>query len=247
MSDVRVDSWITPDWHPHPRVRACVTTRVGDLSPPPWHGFNLGANVDDDPQRVAQARALVWQALGTVHAPAWLRQVHGTRVVRADDSNPEADGVVCAEAGRPCVVLTADCLPVLLARTDGSAVAALHAGWRGLLDGVLEQGVQALAPQGQPLSAWLGAAICRRCYQVDDSVHDAFLGRDAGAAIGFAADGPGHWRMDLKALARQRLEQAGVADIHTSHWCSHCQSDLFYSFRYEGITGRFATLIWLKD
>ena len=239
--------WITPDWQPHPRVRACVTTRTGEHSPPPWAGFNLGTNCGDEPSRVEAARTAVHQALGTEHAPAWLVQVHGTHIVEAQDQAREADGVVTHDSGRPCVVLTADCLPVLLARVDGSAVAALHAGWRGLLNGILEAGAARLAPQGEPLSAWLGPAICARCYQVDDPIRDAFLAHDTDAAAGFIADGPGHWRMDLVVLARQRLAAAGVTDVHGGDYCTHCRADLFYSFRYEGQTGRFATLIWLNN
>ena len=240
-------SWIVPDWIPHARVRACVTTRVGTLSPPPWDGFNLGANCDDDPARVAQARDRVHQALGTAQPPFWLNQVHGTRVVDAGAELREADGAVTAQAGLPCVVLTADCLPVLVARRDGTAVGAFHAGWRGLLDGVLEVGVARLAPGGEPLSAWLGPAICVRCYQVDDRVRDAFVAHDRRADHGFIADGPGHWRMNLVALARQRLMTLGVTEVHGGEYCTHCRADLFYSFRYEGQTGRFATLIWLNN
>lgn len=238
--------WLTPDWQPHPRVRACVTTRIGEHSPPPWAGFNLGANCGDDPVRVEAARDVVHRTLATVYAPAWLAQVHGTDIVDARDDAREADGVVTHDSDRPCVVLTADCLPVLLARVDGSAVGALHAGWRGLLDGILEAGVARLAPQGEALSAWLGPAVCARCYQVDDAVRDAFLARDPAATQGFVADGPGHWRMDLPALARQRLAAAGVTDVHGGNYCTHCRADLFYSFRHEGQTGRFATLIWLN-
>ncbi len=241
---VDVGTWLTPDWDAHERVRACVTSRCGNLSPPPWQGFNLGANCDDDPARVAHARALVTQQLGT-SAPAWLTQVHGTTIVTTGDSERVADGCITATADSPCVVLTADCLPVLMARRDGSAVGAFHAGWRGLLAGILEQGVQRLAPAGEPLDVWLGPAICQACYQVDDSIRDAFVARDACAADAFAADGAGHWRMDIPALARQRLAPFQL-DVRGGEYCTHCRADLFYSFRHEGQTGRFASLIWLN-
>lgn len=282
MSNVDVESeWLTPQmkgragdsvpWRPHPRVQARVTTRCGDLSPPPWEGFNLGLNCGDDAPRVLAARELVRMATGASSPPAWLTQVHGNRVVTApysftdasldaaqdmdlhaspdhrQESLPEADGVVTDVVGQPCAVLTADCLPVLIARNDGAAVGALHAGWRGLLGGVLEQGVTALGIAPENVSAWLGPAICASCYQVDDAVRDAFVANNADAATGFSADGPGHWRMDLFALARQRLQALGVTSIAGGDLCTHCRADLFYSFRHEGVTGRFATMIWLSD
>src|SRR5690554_74935 len=241
------EHWLTPVWQPHPRVCALVTTRHGHYSPPPWQGFNLGTNCGDDPQRVTTARAHVQQQIASPQPPYWLNQVHGTRSVVYGDADRCADGVWTDQAEQPCVVLTADCLPVLLARTDGTAVGAFHAGWRGLLTGMLEVGIRQLAGNGEPLSTWLGPAICQHCYQVGDEVRTAFVRHDEAAAAGFSEDSVGHWRMDLFALARQRLQAAGVADINTDGLCTSCQLEHFYSYRREGQTGRFATMIWLKD
>ena len=143
-----ISQWLRPDWRPHPRVRALVTTRLGRHSPPPWQGFNLGMNCGDDPARVEQARRHVHKMLAVDHPPAWLEQVHGDRIIQAGDADTRADGVWAGEPGWPCVVLTADCLPVLLARQDGSAVAAVHAGWRGLHGGI------AHLPQQAPPAPW---------------------------------------------------------------------------------------------
>ena len=239
--------WLVPDWRPHARVRACVTRRRGDVSPPPWQGFNLGSHCDDDPGRVARARAHVQRALDLPRPPHWLTQVHGTRIVAFGDADRRADGVWSQRTGEPCVVLTADCLPVLMARCDGSAVGAFHAGWRGLLDGILERGVRTLATAGEALSVWIGPAICQSCYQVGDDVRDAFLTHHAEAATAFREDGPGHWRMDLAALARQRLHAAGVRQVTGGELCTACLPQDYYSYRRDGQTGRFATLIWLKD
>lgn len=241
------EQWLVPEWQPHPRVRALITRRRGDYSPPPWQGFNLGDNCGDEPTRVAAARAHLHQQIGTAQAPFWLTQIHGVRSIQYGDADRHADGVCSHQAGQPCVVLTADCLPVLMARCDGSAVGAYHAGWRGLLAGMLEVGVKQLAPAGESLSVWLGPAICRRCYQVGDEVRNAFVASDPTFAEGFREDGPGHWRMDMFALARQRLRAAGVTDIHGGTLCTSCLIDDFYSYRRDGQTGRFATLIWLKD
>ncbi len=239
-------AWLRPAWQPHPRVRLAVTTRTGDCSPPPWQGFNLGLNTGDDPERVHAARQKVHTGLATARGPAWLQQVHGTRVVQADGSEPEADGVWTAQSGLPCGVLTADCLPVLLARTDGTAVGAFHAGWRGLQAGILDAAVEALAPEGEPLAAWLGPRICRHCYQVGEEVYRAFTDTYPGAENAFDPDAePGHWRADLHHLAELVMRPLGVVDIERDPHCTVCHNHLFYSHRKEGRTGRFASLIWL--
>ena len=238
--------WLVPDWAPHARVRALVTTRHGEHTPPPRHGFNLGANCGDEPALVEQARLHVHRLLGTDHPPAWLEQVHGIDIIDAELGGGRADGAWTRDSGRPCVVLTADCLPVLLARTDGSAVAALHAGWRGLLDGILEAGVAQLAPGGEPVSAWIGPAISQARYQVGGEVREHFVRRDPSAAQAFVADSvPGRWRMNLARLAEARLAAAGVVDITGGDHCTVTEEALFYSYRRDGTTGRFATLIWL--
>lgn len=247
MTGPDAGDWLFPHWRPHPRVRVAVTTRAGDHSPAPWQGFNLGLNTGDDPEGVHRAREQVPARLGTPHRPAWLRQVHGTRVVQADDSEPEADGVWTSEPGRPCAVLTADCLPVLLARKDGTAVGAFHAGWRGLHAGILPAALEVLAPAGETLAAWLGPGICRRCYQVGDEVYQAFTASDPAASSAFDADPePGHWRADLHELAAHGLARLGVVDIKRDQHCTVCHNHLFYSHRKEGQTGRFASLIWLE-
>lgn len=238
--------WLTPGWHPHPRVHARVVTRQGDFSPAPWAGFSLGLNCGDDPARVARAREHVRSALG-LEQIGWLTQVHGTLVVPAPAQPCAADASVSRTPLSACAILSADCLPVLFARLDGSAVAAAHAGWRGLADGILQQTLDALAADGAAVAAWFGPAICQHCYQVDDQVRDQFLARDAGSASAFIVDGPGHWRLSLARAAQLQLEARGVA-VTTSGLCTSCQNDRFHSYRKEaGHTGRFASLVWLAD
>lgn len=239
--------WLWPDWQPHPRVRAVVTTRLGRHSPAPWAGFNLGMNCGDDPARVEVARRHVHKRLAVDHPPTWLEQVHGERIIRAGDGDVRADGVWTPEAGWPCAVLTADCLPVLLARVDGSAVAAVHAGWRGLHAGILTRAVETLAPLGQPLAAWLGPAISAAAYQVGDELHRAFLSLGPEYKQAFQRDGqPGHWRFSLIHAASLALNAAGVHDIAGGDHCTASDPVHFYSYRAEGQTGRFASLIWLE-
>ena len=242
-----ISQWLRPDWQPHPRVRALVTTRLGHHSPPPWHGFNLGMNCGDDPARVEQARRHVHKMLAVDHPPAWLEQVHGDRIIQAGDADTRADGVWTGEPGWPCVVLTADCLPVLLARQDGSAVAAVHAGWRGLHGGILGRAVATLAPGGEPLSAWLGPAISARAYQVGEDVHRAFLALGPEYQAAFSRDSqPNHWRFSLAHAATLALNAAGVFEVAGGDHCTASDPVHFYSFRAEGQTGRFATLVWLE-
>lgn len=239
-------AWIEPDWPAPPGVRALSTLRSGGVSRGPFAEFNLADHVGDDPDAVAANRALLRRAAALPAEPAWLQQVHGRGVIPAGEgpATGPADGSWTDRGGRVCVVLTADCLPVLLARRDGSAVAALHAGWRGLAAGVLEAGVAALGGGGG-LVAWLGPAIGPDHFEVGPEVRAAFLAEDAGAAAAFRpAARPGHHLADLYLLARQRLAHAGVADVHGGGWCTFADAERFYSYRRDGVTGRMATLVW---
>lgn len=240
-----MSQWLYPEWRPHPRVRVLVSTRHGNVSSPPWGGFNLGLNTGDAPQRVLAARQQLWQQIGTEHAPHWLTQVHGVQMIEAGGAASEADGVWSQAASRPCAVLTADCLPVLFTRLDGSNVAAVHAGWRGLAQGILPRAVKLLAPQQEPLAAWVGPAISQAAYQVGREVYEA-LADDPITTACFIEDGPEHWRCDLAGLAKAQLELMGV-QVTLSHLCTVTDvKQRFYSYRQEVQTGRFASLIWLE-
>ena len=237
---------IRPDWPAPARVRAWSTTRRGGVSVAPWHGLNLGTHVGDDPDAVAENRRRLVRQLQLPAEPLWLQQVHGTRV------RPAADGDVCADAclaDRPeqvCAVMTADCLPVLLCDRAGSQVAAAHAGWRGLLGGVLERTVTAFDEDPAQLLAWLGPAIGPQAFEVGDEVRKAFVDADGSAARQFAASRSGHWLADLYGLARLRLARSGVHAVSGGEHCTYRDPANFYSYRRDGITGRMASLIWLQ-
>lgn len=245
----RTIEWLTPEWPAPSRVRAASTTRIGGVSGGPWSGLNLGDHVGDEPAAVAANRRLLGEALHLPAAPGWLRQVHGTRVCDAaaiaDGECQEADAVFTDVPGRVCAVMTADCLPVLLCTADGSAVAALHAGWRGLAAGVLEAGV---ARFGDPAGvlAWLGPAIGPQAFEVGDEVRDAFVSCDTDVAAAFVASRPGHWLADIFALARLRLRSTGVRRVSGGGLCTYSDPRRFYSFRRNRITGRMASLIWIE-
>lgn len=242
-------AWMAPEWPTPANVRAAVTTRfMRGVSPPPYDACNLGARVGDDPSAVAENRARLVETLALPSPPHWLTQVHGSGVARVDAGNaqePQADAAITREPGRVLAILTADCLPVLFCADDGSAIAAAHAGWRGLSAGVLENTLDALQPARGNILAWLGPAIGPRSYEVGDEVRDAFLAHDPQTADTFAATRPGHWLCDLYALATQRLRAAGVARIFGGGFDTFADSR-FYSYRRDGAhSGRFATLIWL--
>lgn len=237
---------IHPDWPAPSSVRACSTTRAGGVSIGPWSGLNLAAHVDDDPQAVRENRDRLIAQLGLPGEPTWLEQVHGTVV-----HMPHADGA-CADAcfeDRPqqvCAVLTADCLPVLLCNRTGTAVAAAHAGWRGLSAGVLENTIAAFADPPDQLLAWLGPAIGPAAFEVGDEVRAAFLAEDSASAAHFVAHGPGHWMADLYGLARLRLGHSGLRHVSGGGFCTFSDPQRFFSYRRDGVTGRMATLIWLQ-
>lgn len=248
MSRTEPDSgWVFPDWQPHPRVRALVTTRAGGVSEGSWAGLNLGAHVGDDCERVLHNRALLRSVLPA--EPVWLNQVHGVAVVDAATANgvPDADASVAFESGVVCVVMTADCLPVLFADDQGTVVAAAHAGWKGLLNGVLEETVVSMGVPPSRLSAWMGPAIGPNAFEVGDEVRRAFVETMPSAAGCFKAGRvPGKWMADLFALARLRLEAAGVKQIAGGGDCTFSQPERYFSYRRDRVTGRMASLVWLE-
>ncbi len=241
---------LTPQWPVPAGVRAAFTLRTGGASLPPFGSLNLGAHVGDARAAVAENRRLVRLQLELPAEPAWLEQVHGTAVCDLDAvaraaPRAGADAVLTRRAGNVCVVQVADCLPVLLADRDGTAVAAVHAGWRGLAAGVLEAALAGLAIEPQRLLAWLGPAIGREHFEVGDEVRAALLAQDPGATAAFTANSRGRWQADLVALARRRLSAHGVTAVYGGHWCTYADPARFFSYRRDGRCGRMAALIWL--
>ncbi len=238
---------IVPDWPAPPNVRALVSTRAGGASSPPWDSFNLGEHVGDSPAAVAANRARLRELLPG--EPVWLSQVHGNAVADADTATgvPVADAAVARTPGRVCAVLTADCLPVLFCDDAGTVVAAAHAGWRGLAAGVLEATVARMGVPGHRVLAWLGPAIGPAAFEVGDEVRAAFVDGDGAAAQCFARGArSGKWMADLFGLARRRLASAGVDRVHGGGSCTYAESARFYSYRRDGVTGRFASLVWIR-
>jgi hypothetical protein len=238
---------LIPDWPAAPQVRAAFTTREGGVSAGPWASLNLAGHVGDDPVNVAENRRRLREALRLPGEPSWLEQVHGCEVVAAGvGPGPcTADASIASAPGRVCAVLTADCLPVLFCDVAGRWVAAAHAGWRGLVGGVLENTVARSPVAATELLAWLGPAIGPAAFEVGDEVRAAFLRDDGGAAVCFAPSPAGRWLADLAGLARRRLARAGVGWVGGGGECTHADARRFYSYRRDGVTGRMAALIWL--
>jgi YfiH family protein len=251
--------WIVPDWPAPARVRALATTRNGGVSRAPFDSMNLGTRVGDDAPHVSENRARLRALLPA--EPHWLRQVHGSRVIEAGPSaaEEEADACVARAPGEVCVVLAADCLPVLFCDRAGSVVAAAHAGWRGLSQGVLESTVAASGCPAGNLLAWLGPAIGPDAFEVGRDVLDAFSAGDAGAQACFRStpsagmrheeigrDREPKWFADLYALARRRLAAAGVHAVFGGGLCTSSDPRRFFSHRRDRRTGRQAALVWLE-
>lgn len=242
------DSMIVPDWPAPPNVRALVTTRNGGVSAAPFDSFNLGGHVGDRIEAVTENRARLRRHLPA--DPVWLEQVHGTEVVDLDrlPENVCGDAVLSGRPGVVCAVMTADCLPVLFCDDAGSVVAAAHAGWRGLVAGVLEEAVAAMRLPPERILAWLGPAIGPDAFEVGNEVRDAFLAADPGCGDAFIAGAePGKWMADLFELARRRLARAGVVRIYGGGVCTWRDASRFFSYRRDGATGRFASMVWLEN
>ena len=242
----RPSDWIVPDWPAPARVRALVTTRNGGGSAAPYDSMNLGLRVGDDPAAVDANRRRLRSVLPA--EPKWLHQVHGARVIRAEQPGevPDADAAVTTQANSVCAIMIADCMPVLFADRDGHAVGAAHAGWRGLAAGVLENTIDAMGIAPAKLIAWLGPAIGPSAFEVGNDVRDAFLGSDPAAEHAFRAHLPGKWLADLFMLARQRLARAGVTEVHGGGLCTHSDPARFFSHRRDKVSGRMAALIWME-
>ncbi len=241
-----MSSLIIPDWPAPANVRACSTTRIGGFSQSPWNSLNLGSHVSDDPINVEKNRQQLCQIADLPAMPVWLTQVHGTDVqsLPTDISSPVADACQTTQPGQVCVVMTADCLPVIFCSADGRQVAAAHAGWRGLCNGVLENTLATFTCPPSEVLVWMGPAIGPQAFEVGAEVREAFIAIDPAADQAFRPKNT-KYMADLWLLARQRLSRAGVISISGGGRCTHTESDCFFSFRRESNTGRMATLVWL--
>lgn len=246
---------LVPDWPVAANVKAVCTTRTGGVSGGTYASLNLGVHVGDALEDVQANRELLRQAIGV--QPVFMQQVHGVDMTELQSSDVgrtdiTADAAVTQAVGVACTVMVADCLPALICSPDGSVVAAAHAGWRGLAQGVLERTLARCAALAQlpvqEMHIWLGPCIGPTAFEVGSEVLDAYLAVDAQAIMHFAQQETGKYLANLPALARQRLARLGVQSVHgndgSAAWCTVSQVAQFYSHRRDGSSGRFAALIW---
>ena len=238
--------WIVPDWPAPSQVHALITTRAGGVSVGPYASMNPADHVGDEIESVVRNRDLLRVALP--NTPHWLKQVHSARVHSIEGTAqgvPEADASVTRLPNEVCVVLTADCLPVLFCAADGAEVGVAHAGWRGLESGILEHTVHAMRTPGEQLLAYLGPAIGPAAFEVGAEVREAFMRTDPQAAQAFQTTHiPGKYLADIYQLARQRLARVGLTQVFGGGLCTYADAQRFYSYRRDGATGRMASLIW---
>jgi YfiH family protein len=236
---------IIPDWPAPANVKALQTTRKGGISSKPYDSLNLGDHVGDAPLAVAHNRMLLNTLLPS--EPVWLEQVHGTAIADADQASclPQADACVARHRASVCVVMTADCLPVLLCDQRGSVVGAVHAGWKGLAAGVVETTVHAMNVAPDNLMVWMGPAISQKAFEVGDEVRALFVDANPQADAAFVPGQSGKWFADIYILARLRLKALGITQVYGGNYCTYRDSEHFFSYRRDGVTGRMGTFVWL--
>lgn len=235
---------IRPEWEAPDHIKVVTTTRSGGVSREPYDSFNLGDHVGDDPRAVSENRLRLQQALSLKHIQ-WLEQVHGTDCIESNtvQLSRQADACWTDQPDLACAVMTADCLPVVI--TDGERVAASHAGWRGLCNGVLERTLGCFQSNPSDLHVWLGPAISRNAFEVGSEVRDQFCSvLEESKACFIPSHNEGKWMADLYGLARLRLKSAGVNQVSGGEYCTFSETERFYSYRRQSKTGRLVTLVW---
>jgi len=234
------------DWPAAKNIRALTTTRTGGVSCGAYSSMNLADHVGDNLPDVEKNRQILSQQLN-IKPPLWLKQVHGVQVANAISAahHETADAVFTDQADTVCAVLTADCLPLLFCNQPATKVAAAHAGWRGLADGVIESTVETLQEKPENIMVWLGPAIGAECFEVGQDVFDAFVSVDAKAKQAFVKTDATHFLADIYQLARLRLQKLGIEKIYGGGLCTYTDEQRFYSFRKNKTTGRMASMIWI--
>ncbi|MDH3633472.1 MAG: peptidoglycan editing factor PgeF [Gammaproteobacteria bacterium] len=237
---------IEPGWSAPATVRAVTTTRAGGFSLTPFDSLNLALHVGDNPDHVAQNRVLLQQVLDLPAEPCWINQTHGIHAVTLEQGGSrDADAAITRQPGTVAVVMTADCLPILVCNRDGTEVAAIHAGWRGLRAGVIQATLASMASVNEQLLAWIGPGISQDNFEVGEEVRTAFVDSIARAEGFFHANRAGHWLCDLAGLAESVLLAQGVSEVCRDPGCTYRDADRFFSYRRNTTTGRLASLIWI--
>ena len=237
---------IKPEWPAPVNVFACSTTRQGGYSQAPYNHLNLAEHVGDEGSIVARNRSYLSSILQLTQEPAWLQQTHSVQVVELRTGQTQegcADASFSREPGQVCVVLTADCLPILVCDRAGKTVAAIHAGWRGLAAGIVEKTLEKLKVASNDLLVWLGPAIGPEHFEVGEEVRNAFVSRNEATSAAFQQNASRKYFADIFEITRIRLQAVGVTEVYGGHWCTYADANKFFSYRRDRVTGRIATLI----
>lgn len=237
-------NWIKPCWPAAKNVHAAVTLRTGGVSSGGYSSLNPASHVNDEPEKVLNNRNTIAKILNLPSEPLWLQQVHGSRIVNADHYKEleQADAIYSHRNSQVCVVLTADCLPILLTNSEGTKIAAIHAGWRSLLAGIISNTVYALETEN--IIAWLGPAICSECFEVGAEVRNKFVDKSTTYSSAFRQTNQDKYLADIYQLAKSELASLGITQVYGGDFCTVTDKQRFYSYRRNGETGRMATLIW---
>ncbi|ODN66249.1 peptidoglycan editing factor PgeF [Methylophaga muralis] len=243
-----VETFLTVNWPAPKHIKALTTTRNGGHSIAPYESLNLGDHVGDNPDYVTANRQRLIETALLPNEPLWLKQTHSTDVIHSSQwqHDIEADAIVSDSTNKVCAVMTADCLPLLITDKSGTQVAAIHAGWRGLQAGIIENTIAKFPHSRSELLAWLGPAIGPQAFEVGPEVKAAFVAVDPAAESAFIKAHSDRYLADIYQLARQHLNAQGVTAIYGGDYCTFNETQRFFSYRRDGVTGRMATLIWIE-
>ncbi|NNE36738.1 MAG: peptidoglycan editing factor PgeF [Gammaproteobacteria bacterium] len=241
-------SWIPAKWDAPPGIKAGISTRKGGYSQTPFDEFNLALHVGDNDTNVIQNRHQLKKYLNLKLEPVWLNQVHKNRIINTGpNQDTVADGIISDTPEVPCVILTADCAPLLMCNAQGNKIGAIHVGWRGLVSGIIENAIHQFDTSSKDILVWIGPHIRDRYYEVGRDVFDACVSLDKDLKNGFTTKDPNHWYANLEVMINIILNKQGIYQIFNTPYCTYKDQDLFYSYRRDSDTGRMASMIWLAE
>jgi purine-nucleoside/S-methyl-5'-thioadenosine phosphorylase / adenosine deaminase len=239
--------WLDADWPVPKHIRAGTSIRSGGKSATPFNELNLAQHVGDNFEKVKQNRKILSEHLQLQSTPVWLNQTHSSKIICIDrpSENQNADASYTSKIHKVCVVMTADCVPILLCNKDGSKIAAVHAGWRGICDGIIENSLKVFS-NPETVTAWIGPCISQPYYEVGEEVYEGCLKHSDFLISAFEQSDTHHWHADLPKISKILLKNAGVGSIHECGLCTYKMDEMFYSYRRDGDTGRTASMIWME-
>ena len=238
--------WIQADWPTPNHVKAGTSIRIGGYSHPPYNESNLSLNVGDEPKKVKKNRVKLLTNLGIDTEPVWLKQEHSKKILSVDEKpiDIKADGSYTTKKNRVCVVTTADCVPILFCNNEGTKIAAIHAGWKGICMGIINNTIK-IFDCPESVFVWIGPCISKKYYEIGEDVYSNFLNYSDSLENSFEKNGAQRWSCSLNNIVKTLLKNSGIKKIYDCGLCTYELNDLFFSYRRDGNTGRTATMIWI--